>query len=407
MKQVRGGVTAPQGFLASGIHVGIKKSSPVDKKDLALIYSEAPCTAAACYTRNKVFGQPIVVTREHLADGKAQAVIVNSGNANTCNGEAGVQAARRMASLVAERLPVKAADVIVASTGVIGVQLDVSPIEAGMEALVAGLSKSGSIDAREAILTTDTMKKELAIEFDVGGKAVTIGAMAKGSGMIHPNMATMLCFITTDCAISSALLQAALSESVKRSFNRVSVDGDTSTNDMVCILANGLAGNAEIKAEGADCRAFAEALDFLTVSLAKMIAHDGEGATKLIECVVSGAANEGEAEALAKGVITSSLVKTAIFGSDANWGRVLCALGYTPSSFDPDKVKVAFESPRGYIEVCKDGAGVPFSEEKAKLILGAQEITILVELGGGSGQATAWGCDLSYEYVRINGDYRT
>ena len=407
MKQVRGGVTAPQGFLASGIHVGIKKSSPVDKKDLALIYSETPCSAAACYTRNKVFGQPIVVTREHLADGKAQAVIVNSGNANTCNGEVGVEAARRMASLVAEHLPVKAQDVIVASTGVIGVQLDVSPIEAGMEALVAGLSKSGSIDAREAILTTDTMKKELAIQFDLGGKAVTIGAMAKGSGMIHPNMATMLCFITTDCAITSGLLQAALSASVKKSFNRVSVDGDTSTNDMVSILANGMAGNAMIVAEGADYRAFAEALDFLTISLAKMIARDGEGATKLIECIVSGARDEAEAEALAKGVITSSLVKTAIFGSDANWGRVLCALGYTPSSFDPNKVQLAFESPRGYIEVCKDGAGVAFSEEKAKLILGAQEITILVELGEGNGQATAWGCDLSYEYVRINGDYRT
>jgi glutamate N-acetyltransferase / amino-acid N-acetyltransferase len=407
MKQVRGGVTAPQGFLASGIHVGIKKSSPLDKKDLALIYSEHPCSAAACYTRNKVFGQPITVTREHLADGKAQAVIVNSGNANTCNGEAGVQAARRMAALVAERLPVKATDVIVASTGVIGVQLDVSPIEEGMAALVAGLSKSGSIDAREAILTTDTMKKELAIQFDLGGKSVTIGAMAKGSGMIHPNMATMLCFITTDCAISSERLQAALSESVKRSFNRVSVDGDTSTNDMVSVLANGMAGNAEIKAEGADYRAFAEALDFLTVQLAKMIARDGEGATKLLECVVTGAADEEEAEALAKGVITSSLVKTAIFGSDANWGRVLCALGYTPSSIDPNAVDVAFESPRGYIEVCKDGAGVPFSEEKAKLILGAQEITVLAKVGSGPGQATAWGCDLSYEYVRINGDYRT
>jgi glutamate N-acetyltransferase/amino-acid N-acetyltransferase len=393
------------GFLASGIRVGIKKTG--DKKDLALIWSEKPCTAAACYTRNKVIGQPLVVTKEHLADGRAQAVIVNSGNANTCNGEQGIQTARRMAALVAERLPVKAEDVVVASTGVIGVQLDVTPIEGGMEALVAGLSKAGSIDAREAILTTDTMKKELSVELDLGGKAVTIGAMAKGSGMIHPNMATMLCFITTDCAISSALLQEALSESVKRSFNRVSVDGDTSTNDMVVILANGMAGNAPIAERGSGYRAFAEALGYLSTQMAKMIARDGEGATKLVECVVSGAADEPEAEALAKSVIMSSLVKTALFGSDANWGRVLCALGYAPSTFDPNKVKVAFESPRGYLEVCEHGAGVPFSEEKAKLVLGAQEVTILVELGEGSAQATAWGCDLSYEYVRINGDYRT
>jgi glutamate N-acetyltransferase/amino-acid N-acetyltransferase len=276
-----------------------------------------------------------------------------------------------------------------------------------MEALVAGLSKAGSIDAREAILTTDTMKKELAVSIELGGKSVTIGAMAKGSGMIHPNMATMLGFVTTDCAITPELLQAALSDSVKRTYNRVSVDGDTSTNDMVVILANGMAGNAQIKDRGGDYRAFAEALDYLNTQMAKMLARDGEGATKLIECVVTGAVDEAEAEALAKSVITSSLVKTAIFGSDANWGRVLCALGYTPSTFDPDKVNLAFESPRGYLEVCKNGAGIPFSEEKAKLVLGAQEITILADVGPGPGQATAWGCDLSYEYVRINGDYRT
>jgi glutamate N-acetyltransferase / amino-acid N-acetyltransferase len=405
MKQVRGGVTAPQGFLASGVRAGIKKTS--EKKDLALIWSEKRCAAAAVYTRNKVIGQPLVVTREHLADGHAQAVIVNSGNANTCTGEAGIATARRMAALVAERLPVKAEDVVVASTGVIGVQLDVSIIEAGMESLVAGLSKAGSIDAREAILTTDTMKKELALSIELGGKTVTIGAMAKGSGMIHPNMATMLGFITTDCAISPELLQAALSDSVKRSYNRVSVDGDTSTNDMVVILANGAAGNAPITERGPDFHAFAEALDYLDTQMAKMIARDGEGATKLVECVVTGAIDEAEAEALAKSVITSSLVKTALFGSDANWGRVLCALGYTPSSFDPARVRLAFESPRGYLEVCVNGAGVPFNEEKAKLVLGAQEVTILVELGMGKAQATAWGCDLSYEYVRINGDYRT
>ncbi len=408
MKELRGGVTAPEGFKASGIRVGIKKTG--DKKDLALIWSQERCTAAACYTRNKVIGQPLVVTKEHLADGHAQAVIVNSGNANTCTGEAGIIAAKRMAALVAERLPVKPEDVVVASTGVIGVQLDVSPIEAGMEALVAALSKAGSIDAREAILTTDTMKKELAVSVELGGKTVTIGAMAKGSGMIHPNMATMLGFVTTDCAISSGLLQEALSESVRRTYNRVSVDGDTSTNDMVVLLANGMAGNAPIEERGADYRAFAEALDYVDTQMAKMIARDGEGATKLVECVVTGAASEEAAEALAKSVITSSLVKTALFGSDANWGRVLCALGYAPSAFDPNKVRLAFESPRGYLEVCVDGAGIPFSEEKAKLVLGAQEVTILVDLGGrpeGGGQATAWGCDLSYEYVRINGDYRT
>jgi glutamate N-acetyltransferase/amino-acid N-acetyltransferase len=405
MREVRGGVTAPTGFTASGIRVGVKKTGA--KKDLALVWSERRCAAAACYTRNKVIGQPLIVTREHLADGHAQAIIANSGNANTCTGDAGVAAARRMAALVAERLPVKADDVVVASTGVIGVQLDVSPIEEGMAALVAGLSKPGSIDAREAIMTTDTMKKELAVEIELGGKAVTIGAMAKGSGMIHPDMATMLCFVTTDCAISPALLQEALSATVKRTFNRLSVDGDTSTNDMVVVLANGMAGNAAIGERNADYRAFAEALDWLCTQIVRMMARDGEGATKLVECVVSGAATEAEAEALAKSVITSSLVKTALFGSDANWGRVLCALGYAPADLDPSKVRLAFESPRGYLEVCVDGAGIPFSEEKAKLVLGAQEVSILVDLGCGKAEATAWGCDLSYEYVKINGDYRT
>jgi glutamate N-acetyltransferase/amino-acid N-acetyltransferase len=405
MKSQRGGVTAPQGFKASGVHCGIRKNK--EKKDLALIWSEAPCAAAAVYTTNRVIGQPLIVTKEHLADGRAQAVIVNSGNANTCTGEAGLAAARRMAELVAERLPIPASDVVVASTGVIGVPLEISVIEAGMDALVAGLSKSGSIDAREAIMTTDTMKKEAALSLDIGGKTVTIGAMAKGSGMIHPNMATMLGFVTTDCAISRELLQKALSDSVRRTFNRVSVDGDTSTNDMVVVLANGAAGNPAIVAEDQDYRDFAEALDWIDTELARMIARDGEGATKLVECTVSGAVSEDEAEALAKSVITSSLVKTALFGSDANWGRVLCALGYTKSTFDPDKVDLAFESSRGYIEVCKAGAPLPFSEEKAKKVLGDQEVMILVSLNAGEAEATAWGCDLSYEYVRINGDYRT
>ncbi|HEY9053594.1 MAG TPA: bifunctional glutamate N-acetyltransferase/amino-acid acetyltransferase ArgJ [Rectinemataceae bacterium] len=405
MKQIRGGVTAPKGFTASGIHVGIRKNR--EKKDLALVWSDKPCAAAAVYTTNNVIGQPLVVTKDHLSDGLAQAIIVNSGNANTCTGEQGIQAARRMAALVAERLPVSARDVIVASTGVIGQQLDVSVIEAGMDALVAGLSKTGNIDAREAIMTTDTVKKEVAIQVEIDGAMVTIGAMAKGSGMIHPNMATMLSFITTDCSISSAMLQKALDESVKRTYNRVSVDGDTSTNDMVAILANGEAGNPHIESEGPAFREFYDALNWLNTQLARMIAKDGEGATKLIECVVEQAADEAKAEELAKGVICSSLVKTAFFGADANWGRILCALGYTRKDFDPSKVDVAFESASGYIEVCKNGIPLPFSEEKAKKILSYQEVTVYVGLNEGEAQATAWGCDLSYEYVRINGDYRT
>jgi glutamate N-acetyltransferase/amino-acid N-acetyltransferase len=405
MVQIRGGVTAAKGFTASGVHVGIRKNK--DKKDLALVLSEKPCSAAAVYTTNQVKGQPLIVTSEHLADGKAQAIIVNSGNANTCTGEQGVAAARRMATLVSEKLPIKASDVVVASTGVIGQQLDVSVIEAGMDQLVAGLSKTGNIDAREAIMTTDTVKKEVTIQIEVGDTPVIIGAMAKGSGMIHPNMATMLGFITTDCAISSAMLQKALSAVVKKTFNRVSVDGDTSTNDMVVILANGMAGNAMIDAEGPEYRDFYEGLAWLSTQLARMIARDGEGATKLIECTVEGAADEEKAEQLAKGVICSSLVKTAIFGADANWGRILCALGYTRKDFDPNKVDVAFESASGYIEVCKAGVPLPFNEEKAKKILSYQEVTIYVSLNEGEAQATCWGCDLTYEYVRINGDYRT
>lgn len=405
MKQIRGGVTAAKGFLAEGIHVGIRKNK--EKKDLALVYSEVPCAAAAVYTTNKVIGQPLVVTKEHLADGTAQAIIVNSGNANTCTGEAGIQAARRMAALVASKLPVKATDVVVASTGVIGQPLDVSPIEAGMDALVAGLSKTGNISAREAIMTTDTVKKEVAVELEIDGVPVVIGAMAKGSGMIHPNMATMLGFITTDCAISPEMLQKALSASVKRTYNRVSVDGDTSTNDMVVVLANGKAGNPRIEASGPAYTDFCDALDWLNTQLSKMIARDGEGATKLIECTIENAADEEKAEELAKGVICSSLVKTAFFGADANWGRILCALGYTRSDFDPNRVDVAFESASGYIEVCKNGVPLPFNEEKAKKILSYQEVAVFVDLKEGPAQATAWGCDLSYEYVRINGDYRT
>ncbi|HOM93154.1 MAG TPA: bifunctional glutamate N-acetyltransferase/amino-acid acetyltransferase ArgJ [Rectinema sp.] len=405
MKQSRGGVTAAKGFLASGVHVGIRKNK--EKKDLALIWSEVPCAAAAVYTTNRVKGQTLIVTQEHLADGRAQAIIVNSGNANTCTGEEGLKAARRMAELVSQYLPVKTEDVVVASTGVIGQQLDVSVIEAGMPDLVKGLSKGGSIDAREAIMTTDTMKKEIAVIEELDGVPVTIGAMAKGSGMIHPNMATMLCFITTDCAIAEPLLKKALKEVVRVSFNRVSVDGDTSTNDMVVILANGKANNAYIDKEDDNYSDFRDALEFVCVELAKMVARDGEGATRLIECTVGGAVSEEQAESLAKGIITSSLVKTAMFGADANWGRILCAMGYTRSDFDPDKADISFESPRGYIEVCKGGAPLPFSEERAKKILNNQEVEIIVDLHLGEAEVTAWGCDLSYEYVRINGDYRT
>ncbi|HAL93790.1 MAG TPA: bifunctional glutamate N-acetyltransferase/amino-acid acetyltransferase ArgJ [Rectinema sp.] len=405
MKQSRGGVTAAKGFLASGVHVGIRKNK--EKKDLALIWSEVPCAAAAVYTTNRVKGQTLIVTQEHLADGRAQAIIVNSGNANTCTGEEGLKAARRMAELVSQYLPVKTEDVVVASTGVIGQQLDVSVIEAGMPDLVKGLSKGGSIDAREAIMTTDTMKKEIAVIEELDGVPVTIGAMAKGSGMIHPNMATMLCFITTDCAIAEPLLKKALKEVVRVSFNRVSVDGDTSTNDMVVILANGKANNAYIDKEDDNYSDFRDALQFVCVELAKMVARDGEGATRLIECTVGGAVSEEQAESLAKGIITSSLVKTAMFGADANWGRILCAMGYTRSDFNPDKVDISFESPRGYIEVCKGGAPLPFSEERAKKILNNQEVEIIVDLHLGEAEVTAWGCDLSYEYVRINGDYRT
>lgn len=406
MKHIRGGVTAPAGFTASGIHCGVRRNK--EKKDLALIVSELPCAAAGCFTTNKVKGQPVVVSAAHLANGVAQAIICNSGNANTCTGEAGIAVAQRMAELVSERLPVKPEDVVVASTGIIGQLLDVTIIERGMDALVEGLSPSGSIAAREAIMTTDTIKKEVAVSLELAdGTVVTIGAIAKGSGMINPNMATMLAFITTDCAIAAPMLQAALSESTRRTFNRISVDGDTSTNDMVVALANGKAGNAPIVAEGPDSRAFQEALDEICVELARLIARDGEGATKLMECIVSGAVSEDEAVLLAKAVISSSLVKTALFGSDANWGRVLCALGYSPATVDPGKIALAFESGRGYLEVCKDGAPIAFSEEKAKRVLSDTEVTILVDLGLGKAQATAWGCDLSYEYVRINGDYRT
>ena len=404
MKEIQGGVCAPAGFTAAGVHCGIRKNKT--KKDLALLYSEVPCAAAAVYTKNLVKGAPITVTRENLADGRAQAVLCNSGNANTCNAD-GPAVARRMCELAADACGIDARDVIVASTGVIGQRLDVSPIEASVGALKDALSPDGSRDAAEAIMTTDTAVKEFAVSFTAGGRECRLGGIAKGSGMIHPNMATMLVFLTTDCAIAPELLQKALSADADDSFNMISVDGDTSTNDMVCILANGRAGNLPIDAEGADYDAFAEALAFVTRRLCRAIAKDGEGATKLLECRVRGARSLSDARILAKSVVCSSLVKAAMFGADANWGRVLCAVGYAGVETDPNGIDVSFSSAAGAVSVCESGAGVDFSEEEAKAVLSADAIRIDVALRDGGAEATAWGCDLTYDYVRINGDYRT
>ena len=404
MKTVTGGVCAAKGFKAAGIHCGIRKNH--SKKDLALIFSEVPASAAAVYTTNLVKGAPLTVTKANIADGKAQAMICNSGNANTCNAD-GIEKAQAMCAMTAQALGIKAEDVIVASTGVIGQTLDITPIESGMASLVSELSEEGSPSAAQAIMTTDTAPKELAVEFQLGGKTCHIGGIAKGSGMIHPNMATMLVFLTTDCAISPEMLKKALSSDVQDTFNMVSVDGDTSTNDMVSIMANGLAGNAEISSEGEDFESFMKALNSVTVYLCRCIAGDGEGATKLLECSVTGAKDRSAAKTVARGVICSSLLKAAMFGADANWGRVLCAVGYSGADVDIHKVDVAFRSKAGTVKVCKDGAGIDFSEDEAKKILSESEIDILVSLGDGSASATAWGCDLTYDYVKINGDYRT
>ncbi len=403
LKQINGGVCAAKGFLANGVHCGIRKNRT--KRDLALIFSKTPASAAAVYTKNLVKGAPLTVTKNNISDGMAQAVICNSGNANTCNAN-GIEIAEQMCELVAEKMNIKASDVIVASTGVIGQPLDIAPIAGGMDELASGLGDNCEL-ACEAIMTTDTRKKEIAFEFEAGGKTCRIGGIAKGSGMIHPNMATMLVFVTTDCAISAQMLQKALSEDVQTSFNMVSVDGDTSTNDMVCVMANGMAENEMIVSEGADFDAFRQALHGVTSCLCKMIAGDGEGATKLLECKVSGAVDDVNARIIAKSVICSSLFKAAMFGADANWGRVLCAIGYSGADVDVNKVDVSFASNKGEITVCVDGAGVPFSEEIAKEILLENEIRIIIKVGDGDGEATAWGCDLTYDYVKINGDYRT
>ncbi|MBQ6553276.1 MAG: bifunctional glutamate N-acetyltransferase/amino-acid acetyltransferase ArgJ [Clostridia bacterium] len=403
-KHIPGGVCAAKGFKANGVHCGIRRSQ--SKRDLALIWSETPAAAAAVYTTNLVKGAPIAVTKANISDGFARAVICNSGNANTCNAN-GVEIAEQTCALLAEKLGVSASDVIVASTGVIGQPLDIAPIASGIPALCEGLAGNGSDLAAEAIMTTDTKLKSVAVSFDIGGTECRIGGIAKGSGMIHPNMATMLVFVTTDCAITPAMLQKALSEDVKDSFNMISVDGDTSTNDMVSVMANGAAGNPVIDAEGAEFETFRAALAEVTVSLCKMIAGDGEGATKLLECSVTGAADAASAKTVAKSVICSSLLKAAMFGADANWGRVLCAVGYSGVDTDVSKIGVSFASGAGEIEVCRNGAGVEFSEEKAKEILSQSEIKITVSLGDGNASAVAWGCDLTYDYVKINGDYRT
>lgn len=403
MKLTAGGVCAAKGFQASGVHCGIRKNQT--KKDLALIFSEVPAKAAAVYTTNAVKGAPLLVTKQHLENGMAQAVICNSGNANTCNAN-GVEIAEQMCTLVSEHLHIDAKDVLVASTGVIGKVLDIQPIAEGIPPLVKNLGMN-SKDAAHAIMTTDTTIKEIAVEFEVGGVVCRLGGIAKGSGMIHPDMATMLVFLTTDCAISAKMLKKALSSDVTQTFNMLSIDGDTSTNDMVTVMANGLAGNAEISEEGKAFDTFMKALNTVTVHLCRSIAADGEGATKLLECVVTGAKDEAQAKIAAKSVVCSSLLKAAMFGADANWGRVLCALGYSKAGIDPQTVDVSFRSKAGEIVVCEKGAGVDFSEEKAKEILLESEIEILVCLNSGNAKATAWGCDLTYDYVKINGDYRT
>ena len=404
MKLIEGGVCAAKGFKANGVHCGIRHNRL--KRDLSMIVSDVPATAAAVYTQNLVKGAPLAVTKENIMDGIAQAVICNSGNANTCNAN-GIEIAEGMCALVQQHTGIKANDVIVASTGVIGQPLRLDPIARGMESLAKGLSYNGSEAAAEGIMTTDLVKKEIAVSFTLGGKECHLGGIAKGSGMIHPNMATMLVFITTDVAISSQMLQKALSSDITATFNMLSIDGDTSTNDMVTVLANGMAGNEEITCEGEDFSTFMKALNTVTVQLCRCIAGDGEGATKLLECTATGADTLEAARKATKSVICSSLLKAAMFGADANWGRVLCAIGYSGAQVDVNKIGVFFCSKAGEIEVCRKGAGVPFSEEKAKEILLEKEIEIRLTLGDGPYGATAWGCDLTYDYVKINGDYRT
>ena len=407
LKKIEGGVTTPQGFTAGATYTAIKKREN-KKPDVAVLYSDLPCSCAACFTTNKFCAAPVILDREILKKGKARAVVINSGNANAATGKQGIEDARTVEREAEKLLGLGEDEVFVCSTGVIGQRLPVDKVLQGIREIIPGkLAKENGSEAAYAIMTTDTVRKECAYELQLSTGTVKIGAMAKGSGMIHPNMATMLVFITTDCAISPAMLQKALSTDIANTFNMVSVDGDTSTNDMVTVLANGLAGNAEITAEGKDFTAFMQALNTVTVYLCRCIAGDGEGATKLLECKVSGAATLDIAKTVAKSVICSSLTKAAMFGADANWGRVLCAIGYSGAPVDVGKIDVQFASKAGTILVCRDGAGVDFSEEEAKKILLESEIEILIDLHSGSAASTAWGCDLTYDYVKINGDYRT
>jgi len=415
--EINGGVCAPKGFLAGGIRCGIKQglnSNTSQKKDLALIYSQNYCSAAAMFTSNKVKAASVILSQENIADGKLRAVIANSGNANACTGQEGLNAAKRMAKLAADVVLVSPSEVAVASTGVIGVPLPIEKIEENIDALKASLRSDliGNDSALEAIMTTDTRKKEVAVEIEIGGKTVRIGAITKGSGMIHPNMeavkhATMLSFITTDAAIIPSALDASLKRATARSFNRLTVDGDTSTNDMVLIMANGEAGNSSLTIENPEYEKFCEALEYVCVSLTRQMARDGEGATKLVTITVKGALCEDTAEKLAKSVASSSLVKAACFGADANWGRVLCAMGYSGADFTPEKTTVSFKSKNGTIDVFADGKPIAFCEKKAKEILLQEEIEILISLKEGNGKASVWGCDLTYDYVKINGDYRS
>ena len=407
LKLIDGGVCAAQGFKAAGIHVGVKTHADW-KKDVALIVSDVDCAASAVFTKNVVKAAPIHVDRAHLADGKARAIIANSGNANACAPH-GEENAEKMCAAAAKAIGCKAEDVLVSSTGVIGQTLNVKVIEDGVPELYSALAATpeASDAAAHAIMTTDTVKKEVAVETTVGGKTVRMGGIAKGSGMIHPNMGTMLCFLTTDCAISPEMIRTALLETVNVSFNRISVDGDTSTNDSCMVLANGLAGNATITEKGEDYAAFLEALQALCTELAKKMASDGEGAKHLITCTVKGAADEAQAETISKSVISSTLTKAAIFGADANWGRVLCAMGYSGAEFDPDKVDVHFTSAAGDIAVCEKGRGLDFDEDLAKKILTEHDVEINISLGEGEAACTCWGCDITYDYIKINGDYRT
>ena len=402
---IDGGVCAAQGFKASGVIAGIKAGNTT-KRDLALIYCSEKCKAAALYTTNKVKGAPILVTQKHLSNGVAQAVIVNSGNANTCN-ENGIEIAEQMCELAASELKIDVKDVLVGSTGVIGQPLSIEPIKAQIPSLVEQLSAEKSAEACEAIMTTDTRKKEFAVEFELDGKKCRLGGISKGSGMIHPNMATMLAFITTDVAIKRELLEKALRKVNSLTYNMVSVDGDTSTNDTLILMSSGLAKNKEINSEDKNYDIFVNALYAVMMNLARETARDGEGATKLLECIVTGAPDDATAQIVAKSVIGSSLVKAAMFAADANWGRILCAIGYAQADFDINKVSVELASEVGKITVCVDGAGISFSEDTASKILSEDEIKVLIDLHSGDGSAIAWGCDLTFEYVKINAEYRT